>query len=84
MIYNKCAVYFTQKKDILWIMHLFIKQWQHSKECMCHHQNIAMRDYQESVTTRQEAGQSDNYVLLCFAGDIIKLSKLLLSPLLAN
>ena len=41
-----------------------------------------MRDYQESVTTgqihrwtdtqtdrRQDAGQSDPYVLLCFAGD---------------
>ena len=32
--------------------------------------NIAMRDYQESVTTGQtDAGQSDPYVLLCFAGD---------------
>ena len=35
---------------------------------------IAMRDYQESVTTRQthrqtDAGQSDPYVLLCFADD---------------
>ena len=43
--------------------------------------NIAMRDYQESVTTRQthrqtdrqtEAGQSDPYVPLCCAGDTIK------------
>ena len=29
------------------------KQWQHSEECMCRLQNIAMRDYQESVTDRQ-------------------------------
>ena len=44
--------------------------------------NIAMRDYQESVTTRQtdrrtdgqtdgqtDAGQSDPYVPLCFTGN---------------
>ena len=32
-----------------------------------------MRDYQESVTTRQtDAGQSDPYVSLCFAGDTTK------------
>ena len=40
--------------------------------------NIAMRDYQESVTTGQtdtrtegqtDAGQSDPYVPLCLAGD---------------
>ena len=38
--------------------------------------NIAMRDYQESVTTGQtdthvltDAGQRDPYVPLCFAGD---------------
>ena len=52
--------------------------WQHSEECMCRLRNIAMRDYQESVTTRQthrrtdrhtDAGQSDPYVPLCFAGD---------------
>ena len=37
---------------------------------MCRLRNIAMRDYQESVTTRQtDAGQSDTYVPLCFAGD---------------
>ena len=37
---------------------------------MCRLQNIAMRDYQESVTTRQtDAGQSDPYVPLCFAGN---------------
>ena len=44
---------------------------------MCRLRNIAMRDYQESVTTRQthtqdgqtDAGQSDPYVPLCFAGD---------------
>ena len=39
--------------------------------------NIAMCDYQESVTTGQtdgqtDAGQSDPYVPLCFAGDIIR------------
>ena len=40
--------------------------------------NVAMHDYQESVTTGQtdtqtdghtDAGQSDPYVPLCFAGD---------------
>ena len=37
---------------------------------MCRLRNIAMRDCQESVTTGQtDAGQSDPYVLLCFAGD---------------
>ena len=74
-----------------------ITLWQHSQECMCHLWNKAMRDYQESVTTRQmdgrtdrqmpdkviptcnyalqapqkpsaDAGQSDPYVPLCFAG----------------
>ena len=50
---------------------------------MCRLRNIAMRDYPESVTTRQtdgqtdgqtDAGQSDPYVPLCFAGDTTKLS----------
>ena len=27
-------------------------EWQHSKEYMCHLQNIAKHDYQESVTTQ--------------------------------
>ena len=45
---------------------------------MCRLQNIAMHDYQESVTTWQthgqtdgqtDAGQSDPFVLLCFTGD---------------
>ena len=41
---------------------------------MCRLRNIAMCDYQESVTTRQtdgqtDAGQSDPYVPLRFAGD---------------
>ena len=47
---------------------------------MCRLRNIAMRDYQESVTTGQtdthkhtdrqtDTGQSDPYVPLCFAGD---------------
>ena len=45
---------------------------------MCRLRNIAMRDYQEGVTTGQthgqtegqtDAGQSDPYVPLCFAGD---------------
>ena len=46
---------------------------------MCRLQNIAMRGYQEGVTTGQtdkrqmDAGQSDPYVLLCFAGDTIKI-----------
>ena len=40
---------------------------------MCRLRNIAMRDYQESVTngpdTHTDAGQSDPYVPLCFADD---------------
>ena len=41
---------------------------------MCRLRNIAMRDYQESVTTGQtdtqtDAGQSDPCVPLCFVGD---------------
>ena len=37
---------------------------------MCRLRNIAMRDYQESVTTGQtDTGQSDPYVPLSFAGD---------------
>ena len=43
---------------------------------MCRLSNIAMGDYQESVTTGQtrtdgqtDAGQSDPYVPLCFAGN---------------
>ena len=45
---------------------------------MCRLRNTAMRDYQESGTTRQthaqtdrqtDAGQSNPYVPLCFAGD---------------
>ena len=39
--------------------------------------HVSMRDYQESVTTGQthgqtDTGQSDPYVLLCFAGDTQK------------
>ena len=42
---------------------------------MCRLRNIAMHDYQESVTTRQtDAGQSDPYVPLCFAGDTKRLT----------
>ena len=41
---------------------------------MCRLRNIAMRDYQESVTTGQtdtqtDVGQNDPYVPLCFEGD---------------
>ena len=41
---------------------------------MCRLRNIAMCDFQESVTTGQthgqtDAGQSDPYVPLCLAGD---------------
>ena len=46
---------------------------------MCRLRNIAMRDYQDSVTTGQththtqtDAGQSDPYVPLCFASDTTK------------
>ena len=45
---------------------------------MCRLRNIAMSDYQESVSTGQtdrqtDAGQSDPYVLLCFAGVTINI-----------
>ena len=45
---------------------------------------IAMCDYQESETTGQmdgqtDAGQSDPYVSLCFAGDTIKFAQVFLS-----
>ena len=41
-----------------------------NEKCMCRLRNIAMRDYQESVTTGQtDAGQNDPYVPICFAGD---------------
>ena len=41
---------------------------------MCRLRNIAMHDYQESVTIGQtegqtDAGQSDPYVPLCFTGN---------------
>ena len=40
---------------------------------MCCMRNIALCDYQESVTTAQtDAGQSDPNVPLCFAGDTTK------------
>ena len=48
---------------------------------MCRLRNIAMRDYQESVTTGQtdththgqtDAGQSDPYVPLCFTGNTMR------------
>ena len=48
---------------------------------MCLLRNVAMRDYQDSVTTRQtdvwtdgqtDTGQSDPYVLLCFTGNTKK------------
>ena len=39
---------------------------------MCRLRNIAMRDYQESVTTGQtDTGKGDPHVPLCFAGDRI-------------
>ena len=57
-------------------MEFFFKLRQHSEECMCQLRNIhvAMRDYQESVTSGQTDGQtnteqSDPYVPLCFAGN---------------
>ena len=50
-----------------------ITQWQNSEKCMCRLRNMAMSDYQESVTTCQTDGQTDTrqsdlYVPLCFAG----------------
>ena len=63
---------------------------------MCRLRNIAMRNYLESVTTKQththrrmdrqtDAGQSDPYVPLCFAGDtkmVINLHTYLIKQLL--
>ena len=51
---------------------------------MCRLRNIAMRNYQESVTTGQtdgqtDAGQSDPYVPLCFAGDTTIYTKITIS-----
>ena len=53
---------------------IFLKYLKENEECMCRLRNIAMRDYQEIVTTGQtdgqtDTGQSDPYVQLCFAGD---------------
>ena len=54
---------------------------------MCRLRNIAMSDYQESVTTgqtdtrsdgRTDVGLCDPYVPLCFAGDTTKLQKICL------
>ena len=43
---------------------------------MCRLRTIAMREYQESVTSEQtDAGQSDPYVPLCFAGDTKTISR---------
>ena len=54
---------------------------------MCRLGNIAMRDYQESVTNgqtdgRTDAGQSDLFVPLCFAGDTTKKILFPLVPIL--
>ena len=57
------------------------QKWQHSEECTCRLRNIAMLDYQESVTSGQtdrsqaDAGQSDPYVPLCFAGDTMTIKR---------
>ena len=40
-------------------LRLLGKQWQHSEEYMCCLQKIAMRDYQESVTTGQTYSHTD-------------------------
>ena len=42
-------------------------KWQHSKEFMCHLQNIAFRDYQESVTTRQTDRQTPDKMFAIYA-----------------
>ena len=40
--------------------------WQYSEECMCRLRNIAMRDYQESVTTGQTHRQTpDRMIPMC-------------------
>ena len=68
-------------KYIGWNDILYIKRyWQHSEECMSGLRNIAMRDYQGKrdyrtdthTDGRTDAGQSDPYVPLCFAGDTTK------------
>ena len=42
-----------------------IKKWQHSEECMCRLRNIAMRDYQESVTTGETGRRTDKGIPMC-------------------
>ena len=60
---------------------------------MCRLRNIAMRDYQDSVTTGQthtrtdgqtDAGQSDPYVPLCFPGDTITIEDISIICVTAN
>ena len=60
--------------SILFVYFMFIysfsKWWQHSGECVCRLLNIAMIDYQESVTTGQIDGQTDRQtqdkmILIC-------------------
>ena len=54
--------------------------WQHSEEYMCRLQNLALRDYQESVTTGQTHGRIDRRrTKLCFAGDTTR-QKMVLFP----
>ena len=79
--------YSSDKRKACWTkLKLFSKKqmhvrkwWQHSKECMCRLQNIAMHDYQESVTTGQIDRRMDRhwksypYESLCFTGDTLKL-----------
>ena len=54
---------------------------------MCHLRNIALRDYQESVIPdghtdgQTDAGQSDPYVPLCFAGDTMNNQSHSLTPM---
>ena len=75
LLWNQNALHqllFTDKAtEILFVI---LRILFHHEECTCRLRNIAMRDYQESVTsgqthTQTDAGQSDPYVPLCFAGD---------------
>ena len=72
----------TDGRRTKWSLCAAMLRRRHNEEYMCRLRNIAMRDYQESVTTGQtdrqtdrqtdgqtDAGQSDPYVPLCFAGD---------------
>ena len=49
-------------------------EWQYSEECMCHLRNIAMCNYQKSVTSGQTDRQTPDKVIpmCCYASQTTK------------